>query len=139
VVVLGAELEDRAAEEPELHPDLHQEGEVTERHRLEARDRGADVAATAVLGGEAQAGGTRLRHHADQFEDPLAELRCRHLDRLVQHVGVLSEVLAGHLPDVGVLPVQERGEGWHVDCWCLLWHGGNSAVLPGCRHSATGG
>jgi len=30
-------------------------------------------------------------------------------------VGVIREVLAGHLTDVGVLAVQQRGQGWDVD------------------------
>ena len=56
VVLLGAELEDRAAEQPELHADLHQHRQVAVRQRLEGRDRGADVATAAVLLGEAHAG-----------------------------------------------------------------------------------
>ena len=49
VVLLGAELEDRATEQPELHAHLDQHREVAVREGLERRDRGADVAATAVL------------------------------------------------------------------------------------------
>ena len=56
VVALRAELEDRAAEQAELDAGLHQQGQVAEGQRLERRDGGADVAAAAVLLGEAHPG-----------------------------------------------------------------------------------
>ncbi len=56
VVRLRAELQDRAAEQAELHADLDHHGQVTERERLEGRHGGADVVAAAVLRGEAEPG-----------------------------------------------------------------------------------
>ena len=53
VVTLGAQLQDRAAEQPELHADLDQHRQVAVGQRLERRHRRADVAAAAVLLGEA--------------------------------------------------------------------------------------
>ena len=74
VVPLGAELEDRAAEEPELHADLHQHRQVAERERLEGRDRRADVAAAAVLLGEAHPGLAGRGHLDHEVADPVAEV-----------------------------------------------------------------
>src|SRR4051794_36258922 len=70
VVVLGAEMQDRAAEQAPLHAGLHQQGQVTERLGLECGDGGTYLAVAAELLGEQQprAGGggqlTRLLEDA---------------------------------------------------------------------------
>ena len=48
MVTFGAELEDAAAEEPELHAELHQHAEVSVRECLEGGDRAARLASTPV-------------------------------------------------------------------------------------------
>ena len=115
VVVLRAELQDGAAVEPELHADLHQDREVAEAERLEGRDRGTDVTAAAVLGREAEARRSGRCHLLDHLEDPLTELVLGHLDGVVEDAGVLDEVLAGQLTDLGVLAVQQGRERGDVD------------------------
>ncbi len=52
MVAFGAQLQDRPAEEPELHADLHQHREVAEGQGLEGGDRGPDVPSPAVLARE---------------------------------------------------------------------------------------
>ena len=52
----------------------------------------------------------------------------RHLDRVVEDAGVLREVLAGQLPDLGVLAVEQRREGGDVDVGQLAV--GHGATLP---------
>ena len=85
VVALGAELEDRAAEQPELHAHLHQHRQVAVREGLERRDRRAEVAAAAVLLREAHprlAGRGHLEH---QVADPVAVVLVR------QRLGLLED------------------------------------------------
>src|SRR4029079_13069882 len=55
-MALGAEVQDRAGEQAELHAALDEQAEVAERQRPEARDRAADVVLAAVLGREAAPG-----------------------------------------------------------------------------------
>jgi hypothetical protein len=95
VVVLGAEVLDRAAEEAPLDAGLDHEREVELRQHLDAGDRGPGVAGSAVLLEEPrrwQAGG-----------DELLELTERALSCLVQtEVVVEGEVHFGQL-DPGLL------------------------------------
>ena len=107
VVVLGAELQDRAAEQPELDADLHQHGQVAVGQRLERGQRGADVAAAAVLLGEAHPGLAGRRHLDDDVLDPLAEVRVAHGLGVLEDRGVLGQVGAHQVAHLGVLPVQE--------------------------------
>ena len=65
----------------------------------EARARSGPVAAISL---------TTLEH-------PLAELVARHLDRVVEDAGVLGEVLADQVADLGVLAVEQRGQRGDVD------------------------
>ncbi len=129
MVVLRAQLQDRAAEEPELHTDLDQHREVTEAQRLEGRDGGADVTAAAVLRGEAEPRGARGGHLPDQLEHALAELLARQLDGLVEHGGVAGELLADHLANLAVVAVEQSGQGRDVD--------GGRRVLGLIGHGAT--
>jgi len=115
VVRLGAELEDRAAEEPELDADLHQHRQVTERQGLERRHGGADVAPAAVLLREAHARLTRGRQLDDEVADPVAVLVPGQRLGLLQHGGVRRQVAADEGADVGVPAVQQGREGRHVD------------------------
>ena len=115
VVALGAELEDRAAEQTELDAHLHQYRQVAVGERLERRERGADVAASAVLLREAHAGRAGRGHLDDDVLDPLAELRRAEGLGLLEDRGVLREVVADLVPHLGVLAVEERAQGRHVD------------------------
>jgi len=115
VVRLGAELEDRAAEQAELDTDLDHDGQVTERERLEGGHRRADVRAPAVLLREAEPGLARRRHHLDDVEHPLPELVAAHRALVVQDRGVLGEVGADEPPDLGVLPVEQGGQGGDIE------------------------
>ncbi len=92
VVLLGAELEDRAAEQAELHADLDQHRQVAERERLERRHRRPDVAAAAVGLGEAHAGLPGRGHLERDVLDPLAEVGGGHRLGVVEDRGVLGEV-----------------------------------------------
>ena len=106
VVRLGAELQDRATEEPELHPDLDDHRQVAVRQRLEGGDRRADVGSAAVLLGEPEAGLPGVRHQLDDLEHPLAEVVLGHLVGVVEDRGVLGQVLADEVADVGVATVE---------------------------------
>ena len=99
-----------------------------DREEAAAQARGADVTAAGVLRGEAEAGRPRARHPPDHLEHALAEVLPRHLHRVVEDPGVLGEVLAHQLADVGVLAVQQGGQGRDV-------HGGLHVVGHE-RHSA---
>jgi hypothetical protein len=115
VVPLGAELEDRPAEEAELDADLDQHREVAERQGLEGCEGGTDVAAPAVLLREPHAGlpgGGHLDHH---LLDPLAERRPVQRLRLLEDRGVVHQVAAHQLPDPGVAAVKEGGQSRDVD------------------------
>ena len=109
VVALGAELEDRAAEQPELDADLHQHRQVAERQRLERRDRGADVAAAAVLLGKPMPVWPVAGHLDDQVADPVAEVVGVELLGVLEHRGVLGEVGAHQVADLGVRPSSRPG------------------------------
>jgi hypothetical protein len=115
VVVLRAELEDRAAEQAELDADLHQHREVAEGEGLEGRDRGADVAPAAVLGREAHAGLPGPGHRHDDVLDPLAEVGCGHLLLVDEDLRVLGEVAPDEVADLAVAAVEQRPEGVDVD------------------------
>ena len=111
VVPLGAELEDRAAEQPELDTDLDQHRQVAVGQRLEGRHRRADVAAAAVLLGEAHPGLTGRRHLHDQVADPVAELVAGQRLGLLEHRGVRRQVAADQVAHLGVLAVQQGRHG----------------------------
>ena len=115
VVALGAELEDRAAEEAELDADLDQDAEVAEGEGLEGRDRGADVAAPAVLLGEAHAGLAGRRHLDHDVLDALAERGGVEGLGLDEEVGVVDEVGAHQRAHVGVPAVEQGGHRGDVD------------------------
>ena len=102
VVGLRAELEDRAAEEAELHADLHQHRQVAHGEGLEGGDRGADVAAAAVLLGEAHPGLAGPGHHHHDVLDALAEVGGRHLLLVDEDLRVLGEVGAHQVAHLGV-------------------------------------
>jgi len=105
VVLRRPEMLDGAAEEPELHPELDEQRQVSEGHRLEAGDVAADVATAAVLDGIA---GGRLPARGEvhrPFEHLLAVL-------LERQVGAGSVALHGQpfahpRADLGVRPVEE--------------------------------
>ena len=115
VVRLGAELQDRAAEQPELHADLHQHRQVAERQRLERGDRGADVAAAAVLLGEAHPGLAGRGHLDDDLLHPLPELGAGQRLGLLEDRGVRREVGAHQVADLGVLAVEQGLQRRDVD------------------------
>ena len=115
VVPLGAELEDRPAEEPELDPHLHQHRQVAQRQGLEGRQRGADVAPAAVLLREAHPGLAGRGHLDHDLLDPLAERVLVEGLGLLEDRGVLGQVAAHQVADLGVLPVQQRGQRGNVD------------------------
>ncbi len=115
VVRLGAELEDRAAEEPELDADLHQHRQVAERQGLERRHGRADVASAAVLLREAHPRLTGGRQLDDEVAHPVAVLVPRQRLGLLQHGGVRRQVAADEGADVGVPAVQQGREGGDVD------------------------
>ena len=115
VVGLRAELEDRAAEEAELHADLDQHRQVAHGEGLERRDGGADVATPAVLLGEPHAGLAGAGHHHHDVLDPLAELRRGHLLLVDEDLRVLGEVVAHQVADLGVAAVEEPAERGDVD------------------------
>ena len=115
VVVLRAELEDGAAEEPELDADLHQHREVAVGQGLERRERGADVAAAAVLLREAHPGLPGRRHLDDEVLDPLPVVLAAQRLGLLEDRGVLGQVVADQVADLGVLAVEERAERRYVD------------------------
>ena len=115
VVVLRAELQDRAAEEAELHAHLHQHRQVAEGEGLEGGDRGADVAATAVLLREAHAGLAGLGHHHHDVPDALAEVGGGHLLLVDQDLRVLREVVAHEVADLAVAAVEQGAHRVDVD------------------------
>ena len=115
VVPLGAELEDRAAEQPELDADLDQHRQVAEGQGLERRERRADVAAAAVLLREAHPGLAGRGHLDHDLLDPLAERRPVEGLGLLEDRGVLGEVGAHQAADLGVLAVEQRGQRRDVD------------------------
>ena len=115
VVRLGAELEDRAAEEPELHADLHQHRQVAVRQRLERGDRGADVAAAAVLLREAHPGLAGRGHLDHDVLDPLAEVVDATAPRPRRGSRRTRRGWCAPGCGLGVLAVEQRGQGRYVD------------------------
>ena len=115
VVRLGAELQDRASEEPELHPDLDQHRQVAERQGLEGRDRRAEVTAAAVLLGEAHPGLPGRRHLDHEVAHSVPELVRRHRLGVLEDVGVLREVGAHQVAHLGVPAVEQRPQRRDVD------------------------
>ena len=140
VVPLRAELQDRATEEPELHADLDQHREVAVSERLEGRDGSPDVATPAVLLGKAHAGLSGGRHLDDDVANPLPEVVDVQVLGLVEHGGVRREVGADQLADLGVLPVEQRRQGRHLDDGLLVAGraGGNGGVGGHVRGLPTG-
>ena len=115
MVGLRAELEDRAAEQAELHADLDQHRQVAEGEGLEGGDRGADVAAAAVLLGKPMpvwpvsaiittTSLTRSRKSA-----------VAHLLLVEEDLRVLGEVGADQVADLAVATVEEHAERVDVD------------------------
>jgi hypothetical protein len=102
VVVLGAEVLDRAPEQAPLHTRLDHERQVELRQHLDRRDRHARVAAPTVLLAEAgrrHAGGHQLLELAERAFARLVEtevvveeeIHLRQLDpRLLTHVAPLA-------------------------------------------------
>ena len=135
VVPLGAELQDRAAEQPELHADLHQHRQVAVRQRLERRDRRPEVAAPAVLLREAHAGLPGRGHHHDQVAHPVAEVVGRERLGLLEHRGVVGEVAAHQVADLGVAAVEHPPDGGHVE----LGAGGGGRDIGGHAHKLLAG
>ena len=115
VVPRGAELEDRAAEQPELDADLDQHRQVAEGQGLEGRERRPDVTAAAVLLREAHAGLAGRGHLEHDLLDPLAERRPVEGLGLLEDRGVLDQVGAHQLPHLGVVAVEQRGQRRDVD------------------------
>ncbi len=115
VVAFGAQVQDRAAEEAELHADLDEHRQIAERQRLERGDRGPDVPAPAVPGGEPHTGLARRRHLDHPFAHPLAERVDVELLGLVEDRGVGHQVGPDQVADLGVLAVQQRAERLDVD------------------------
>ena len=108
MVALRAEVQHRAAEQAELHADLHEQREVAEAERLEAGDVAAEVAGAAVLG---RVAGDGLAA-AGQLARPGEHLRAVLLDRQVVdgRVALLGEPLAHAVADGGVRAVEEALE-----------------------------
>ena len=115
VVRLRAELEDRAAEEAELHPDLDQHAQVAEGEGLEGGHRRSDVAATAELAREAHAGLAGTRHLDDDVTHTVAEVGGAHLLGVHEDLLVLGQVAPDERAHVGVLPVEEGRQGRDLD------------------------
>lgn len=115
VVPLGAEVQDRAAEEAELHAHLHQERQVSVGECLERGDRGADVTAPAVLLRKPHpclAGG---RQFDRELAHPLTERVDAELLGLFENGGVRRQIRTDQITDLGVLTVKQRGQGLYVD------------------------
>ncbi len=114
VVALGAEVEDGAAEEPELHAALDEQREVAEGERLEGRDRAADVAAASVLAREAERGLPIGRELLRPLHDLLPVLVAADLGI---HGGELGprEHLAAARANLALGLVQVVAEGRRVD------------------------
>ena len=115
MVALRAQLQDRPAEEPELHAHLDQHRQVAEGQRLEGRDGGADVPAAAVLLGEAHPGLPGRGHLDHQLLDPLAVVLARERLGVGEDGGVRRQVAAHEVAHLGVAAVEQPGQGGHVD------------------------
>src|SRR4051812_24736509 len=74
MMLSGAEVQDRPTEQPPLHPGLHQQRQVAERLRLEAGNRGADLAVATELLRKEQPRAWRRRELARLGEHALAML-----------------------------------------------------------------
>ena len=109
VVALGAEVQHRAAEQPELHAALDEQREVAERERLERGDRSPDLALAAVLDRVADRGAAGVR----QLLRPRQHLRAVLLARQVDggRVAGKGEPCADRRADRGVGPVEVGAEG----------------------------
>ncbi|CAM5240495.1 hypothetical protein SMICM304S_06947 [Streptomyces microflavus] len=114
-MAFGAQMQDRAAEESELHADLHQHRQITEGEGLEGGDRGPDIAAPAVPLREAHAGLPRRRHLDHEFAHPLAVRVGAEPVGLLQDGGVRHQVGTDQVPDLGVLAVEHLGQGPDVE------------------------
>lgn len=115
VVTFGTELQDRAAEETELHTDLHQHRKVAEGERLERGDGGADVAATAVLPRKSHPGLAGRRQLDDEPPHAFAEVVDAELFGLVENGGVRDEIGADEIADLRVFAVEHGAQGTYVD------------------------
>ena len=114
VVLAGAEVEDRAAEEAELHADLDEQGEVAVGECLEARDGAADAVEPAELRREAHRRAARGGEQSQPVHDLLP------IGLAVQRPVGLRELgpgdhAADHLPDLPVLAVEEAAQRHRVD------------------------
>ena len=109
VVPLGAQVGDRAAEEPELHAGLDEEGEVDVAEHLEGRDAAAVVTRAALLGRQPH-GGKGLRGElVEEAGRALAVVLHGHRAlRWTEVIGV--EIAARLLPDRVPTPVEDTPE-----------------------------
>jgi hypothetical protein len=131
VVALGAELEHGAAEEAELHAELDQHRQVAVRRGLEGRHRGADVAAAAVLLGQAVAGLAGGGELDDDVADLVAVVVPREGLGLLEDRGVLDEVLPHPVAHVAVAAVEQVAHGGDVDVLVLEGVGGHGVIVAG--------
>lgn len=115
VVTPCAQMQDRAAEEPELHADLHQDRQITEGQRLERGDRGSDVTAAAVLRRKAHAGLTGRGHVDHELTHPLTVRVDAEFVGLLEDGGMRHQVGPDEVPDPGVLAVEHLGQRPDVD------------------------
>lgn len=71
MVALRAEMQQRTAEQPPLHADLHQQGEVAVGHRFEPRDEATNVPTPAIAFRETQLGAGRVGQSSHLLCDAL--------------------------------------------------------------------
>ena len=108
VVGLGAEMEDRAAEQAELHAALDEQAQVAHGERLERGHALADGVLAAVLDGVAHGGVALGGELARPVEHLLAMLLEREVvDRLVAG---LRQPLADLRADLGIFAVQQPAQ-----------------------------
>ncbi len=132
VMAPGAEVQDRAAEETELHADLHQDRQIAEGQRLERGDRGTDVVATAVGGREPHARLPRRGHLDHDLPHPLAERVEAEFLGFFEDGGVPGQVVPYETPDLGVLAVEHGGQCPDVDVGLYIsGRGGGGGVVEG--------
>ncbi len=137
VVAFGAQMQDRATEEPELHADLHQDRQVAEGQRLESGDGGPDVAASAVLARETHTG-LACRSHVDhELTHPLAKRVDTEFLGLLEDGCIRHQVGPDEVADLRILAVEHLGQrpdvdlGLHVSArvgGCVL--SGHASSLP---------
>lgn len=131
MVAFGAQVQDRAAEEAELHADLHQDRQVAEGERLERGDGGSDVTAPAVAAREAHAGLARRGHLDHELTHPLAKRVEAELLGLVEYGRVRHEVRPDQVADLGVLAVEHLGQRPDVDVGLRVTARSSGSVVSG--------